>query len=220
MDGSFGTTSVVRNSGCCPRKPRPKRSRIRNGPSTRLAISRGCRSTPTISLVKKPKVRMAPWNRSLNRCHMTLLHQQHEDFVEIRPVLLDLLDLSAAISQGGENPRDRRAGIVDRELEPAPAALVVVDTADLLDGQAVKRPEQLDVALAQVACQHLDDLPADGLPANLLRRAARDELAAAEEGHIVAVLRLGDVLAGDEDRSALVAQLPEVVPGLGAQDRV
>src|SRR5207248_3500107 len=180
MDGSFGTTSVVRNSGCCPRKPRPKRSRIRNGPSTRLAISRGCRSTPTISLVKKPKVRMAPWNRSLNRCHMTLLHQQYEDFVEIRPVLLDLLDLGAAISQRGENPRNRRAGLVNRELEPGQAALVVVDAAHLLDGHTFERPEEFHMAIAQVACHHLDDLPADGSPADFVRRADRDQLAAAE----------------------------------------
>src|SRR5215208_6067511 len=103
---------MVRNSGCWPRNPSPNSSKMTNGPRMRLAMSRGCRRTPISSFVKNPIVLIRPRNRLLNTLDTTLLDEPHEDFVKIRPILLDLLHLDPALLQHLQHAGDGDARFI------------------------------------------------------------------------------------------------------------
>ena len=58
--------------------------------------------------------------------------------------------------------------------------------------------DPLDLLVGGIACQrHVDDLPGEGRPAEVVRRVQQQQLAVAEQPDDVALAGLTDVLRGD-----------------------
>src|SRR4051794_39143907 len=110
----------------------PKAARIKNGPSTTLKISRGWRMAAQISLKKKDEIRIMPFALSTKNAPMVVKisagkltspwitvpsHQAHEDVVEARVLLADLVHLDVGFAEGVDQQRDGRAGVVDDDLQ-------------------------------------------------------------------------------------------------------
>ena len=76
------------------------------------------------------------------------------------------------------------------------------------------------VGVDRAVGRDLEDVAAERHPAQRLRRVERDELPVEDQGDLVAVLGLRDVLGRDDQRPSLRPQAAQLVPDGLAQDRV
>src|ERR687886_2675979 len=204
----------------------PNRPMIKNGPKIMLNSAPGRRMTSRTSLPTKAVVRVqllsSPANASRSAPTTLLLFeiqgvcvvsgdQRSKDFVEGRAVFGAGDDFATERVHLLDDARHGRAGLVSDHQEVP--RRVLTDLADA--GQILE--------LHRVECMRgcdLDDVAAKRRAAELLRRRQRNESAAVQNRHAVAVLGFADDLGGYHERPTEITQAPELRPDLSAQDGI
>ncbi len=137
--------------------------------------------------------------------------QQREHLVERRPGLVDrghrgALGLDARHHRGGD-----RRGVRAEDLQPPRR-----EPPDVLDADVGAEAVDVD----RVGRLDLEQLAAEREVAQRLRRVERDQPPLGDQGDHVALLGLGHVLGGDQERAAGLAQPVELAPDALADERV
>ena len=137
--------------------------------------------------------------------------QQREHLVERRPGLVDRGHRGALGLDARHHRRRDRRGVRAEDLQaPRPEPPDVLDVDVRAEAVDVDRVGRLD----------LEQLPAEREVAQRLRRVERDQPSLGDQGDHVALLGLGDVLGGDQERAAGLSQPVELAPDALADERV